>query len=203
MNAYIIGAGYVGMHLAYNFNKYTNNYNLAGFFDDDKNGVVCCGLQVIGSIESALYLENSAVIIGITNPEEKKEIAEILQQNDTLRFPELIHEKSWVSPVVSIGAGTIVYPGTCINFGCVVRNFCVIDMNCSIGHHTRIGNYSCLEQGVSIGNNTEIGESVHIGIGATIIHNNTITDGAVIRSGNEPNLNISDLSGGILNPNVA
>jgi len=203
MNAYIVGAGYVGMHLAYNFTKYTNNYNLAGFFDDDKNGVVCCGLHVIGSIESAIHLEDSAIIIGITNPGEKKEIVDILQQNETLKFPELIHEKSWVSPVVSIGAGTIVYPGTCINFGCVIRNFCVIDMNCSIGHHSRIGNYTCLEQGVSIGNNTQIGESVQIGIGTSTIHNATISDGAVISSGTEPYLKISELSGGILSPNVA
>lgn len=203
MKAYIVGAGGLGKHIAYNFSSYTDKYELVGFFDDQKNGVVCCGLSVVGPIESALHLKDTAIIIGIELPAVKKRIIQTLEQNDTLRFPELVHEKSWISPVVSIGVGTIIFPGVCIDYGSVIRNFCVISMNCSIGHHTRIGNYSFLENGVCIGNDWEIGESVQIGASTSLVHDTAIMDRASIRGGAKVNYKIHELTGDMFPPNVA
>lgn len=170
---YIIGAGSVGGHIAMNLNEYTDEFEIEGFFDDDpeKLGTELYGFEVLGEVQKAVELENSAVVIGIAFPKIKRQIIQKLSVNSSLVYPALIHKRAWLSNGVSVGRGSIIYPGTTINFGSEIGNFVIINMNCSLGHHTTVGIYSSLAPGVNIGGHSVFEEAVDVGIGVSTIQN--------------------------------
>lgn len=170
---YIIGAGSVGGHVALNIDQYTEDYQIVGFLDDDadKRKTELFGYKVLGTVKEAIELRNVGVVLGIAFPHIKKYILNSLSTNTTLIFPTLIHERAWVSKDVKIGKGSIIYPGTSINYGSDIGDFVVNNMNCALGHHTTIGGFSSLAPGVNTGGHTTIGEAVDIGIGASTLQN--------------------------------
>ncbi len=168
---YIIGAGSVGGHIAHNIIEYSDEFAIAGFFDDDpqKVGTFQFGIETIGTVNDALTLDGANLFIGIAFPKSKRKIIEILSFNPTLKFPTLIHPKAWISSGVSIGRGCIIYPGISINYGSKIKDFVCINMNCSLGHHTVVGNYSSLAPGIKTGGNTVMEEGTDMGIGASTL----------------------------------
>lgn len=181
-NLYIVGAGSVGKHLAANFNEYTNEYELCGFFDDDpkKIGQKFFGCPVIGRTDRVNQLDNAAITLGIAFPKVKAKLAKNFLQNHSFTFPIFIHPAAWVSKDVLIEEGSIIYPGSMINYGSKIGKFVVMNMNCSIGHHTVIGDYSSLAPGVNTGGHTIIGERVDLGIGASTIQNIEIGEDSIV-----------------------
>jgi len=179
---YIIGAGSVGGHLALNIEQYNTSYKIEGFFDDDpdKIGTSQFGFSVAGDVNAALKLKEAFIAVGIAFPEVKKQIVEKLSRNSSLKFPSFVHQKAWVSSKVEIGKGTVIYPGTSVNYGSEIGEFVVINMNCALGHHTKVGNYVSLAPGVLTGGHTKISDEVEMGIGASTIQNIEIGKGAVI-----------------------
>ena len=179
---YIVGAGSVGGHIAWNINSYGNHYEISGFFDDapEKIGKEIFGHKVLGPVSDLLNISDAAVVFGIAFPKIKRQIVEKLSANDTLIFPPLVHEKAWVSKNVSIGNGSVIYPGTSINYGSLIGDFVVLNMNCALGHHTKVGDYSSFAPGVNTGGHTSIGEAVDMGIGSSTIQNIKIGDRSIV-----------------------
>jgi sugar O-acyltransferase (sialic acid O-acetyltransferase NeuD family) len=181
---YIIGAGSVGGHIAWNFRDYLGSepYELAGFLDDDEDkiGTEPFGYPVAGTSGMALELDGAAIVIGIAFPGAKKIVIEKISENRSLQFPVLIHPKAWISNDVKPGKGCVIYPGTSVNYGCRIGDFVVMNMNCAVGHHSDIGRYSSLAPGVNLGGHTQIGEAVDMGIGSATLQNVRIGSGAII-----------------------
>ncbi len=172
-NLYIIGAGSVGGHVALNIKEYSDEFEIKGFFDDapEKVQTKQFGYNVIGTIDDVLKLEEGSIIIGIAFPRIKQRIIEKLSVNPSLEYPSLIHEKSWISKRVALGKGCIIYPGTTINYESEIEDFVVINMNCSLGHHTKVRTYSSLAPGVSTGGHTIIERAADVGIGVSTLQN--------------------------------
>lgn len=179
---YIIGAGGIGGHVALNIEEYSNEYSIAGFFDDDpaKVGTLQFGSEVIGEVDLVSNIKNAEVVIGIAFPRIKQKIIDKLSVNPTIQYPSFIHKCAWISREVSIGKGCIIYPGTTINFGSEIDNFVVLNANCSLGHHTKVGAYSSLAPGVNTGGHTTFEECVDVGIGVSTIQDMIIGEGSVI-----------------------
>jgi sugar O-acyltransferase (sialic acid O-acetyltransferase NeuD family) len=180
---YIVGAGSVGCHIAYNYNSYNIEYELFGFLDDDVNkiGKVIAGLKVLDNVDYLLKVsEKTAIIIGIAFPGMKKKIIERLSSNNYLFYPVLISSQVWISNGNKVGKGSIIYPGCSINYESVIGDFVVINMNCALGHHSIVGNYSSLAPGVNFGGHTTVGEGVDIGIGVSTIQNINIGSNSII-----------------------
>ena len=179
---YIIGAGSVGGHVALNIGEYSKKYTITGFFDDDpaKIGTHQFGFEVIGTVDEALDINNKEVVIGIALPSVKQKITEKLSANPSLRYPTLIHERAWISQNVTIGKGCIIYPGTTINFGSVIDDFVVLNVNCSLGHNTSVGRYSSFAPGVNTGGHSKIEDAVEMGIGASTLQDIHVGAGSVV-----------------------
>lgn len=168
---YIIGAGSVGGHIALNIDEYSDKFDIVGFLDDDpeKIGTEQFGFEVIDKVDKALDLKTAAVVVGIAFPKVKRLLLKKLASNSSLSYPSLIHEKAWISKGVKIGEGCIIYPGTTINFRSELQDFVVINANCSLGHHTKVGRYSSFAPGVCTGGHTTIKEAVDMGIGVSTL----------------------------------
>lgn len=179
---YIIGAGGVGLHLAWNLHEYHADYRLAGLLDDDAStwGMHPAGVEVAGPVEALLAAEPCAVVIGIAHPATKQAVVARLAGAAHLSFPSFISPHAWISRNVTIGQGVIIYPGVRINHGCRIGSFGVVNMNCAIGHDSVIGDHSSLAPGVTLGGHTRIEAGVDMGISSATRQQVRIGEGAVI-----------------------
>lgn len=180
---YIIGAGSVGGHLAANPHLYNMNYDSIVFLDDDpeKINTEYVGCRVEASTDYLLSIDfHCDVVIGIAFPGIKQKVYNRFKNNLRLNFISLVASNAWISNNVSLGIGCIIYPHTSINYGSVIEDFVVINMNCALGHHARVGKFSSLAPGVSFGGHTHIGRGVDVGIGASTVQRVTIGDGSII-----------------------
>ena len=165
----IIGAGSVGKFLAYNTNQFTEPFEFIGFLDDDPNkqGQKIAGIPVLGPVAmlAELVQENVAVAWGIAFPKIKATLFEKFE-NLNVVYPSFIAKNAWISNQVTIGQGSIIYPGCSINYESSIGNFVVMNMNCAIGHNATIGDFVSLAPGVNLGGYTQIGNQTELGIGA-------------------------------------
>lgn len=81
------------------------------------------------------------------------------------------------------GKGTIICPGTILTTNITIGNHVIINLNCTIGHDTEIGDFTTLSPGVNVSGNVKIGELCYIGTNAVIIEKITICDNVVIGAG--------------------
>lgn len=178
----IVGAGSVGGFIASNWGDFGSSLKLIGFLDDDssKHDTLFCGHPVLGGLDLLKKFENPALAIGIAFPQIKLKILSRLKMMGEFHFPALISTHAWVSSGVSIGDGSIIYPGTSINYGSRIGDFVVMNMNCAIGHDAVINDFSSFAPGVNLGGHTYIGEGVEMGIGSATKQFVRIEDYAIV-----------------------
>ena len=176
----IIGAGNVGGFLALNQNLFNESYNIIGFLDDDinKTGKDFWKIPVIGKIDDINKFRDTSVAIGIANPKIKKSILEKI--GDDFDFPNFISKNAWISNVVTIGEGVIIYPNVSINHESSIDDFVVINMNCAIGHNSTIKKCCSLAPGVNFAGFTNVDSFVEIGIGVSTVQQIRIGEGSII-----------------------
>lgn len=181
-NLIIIGAGSVGGHIASNLKLYGLENKLLGFLDDDvrKQGGYMFGYPVLGPVSWILDQQDYEVVIGIAFPAIKKKILDFISSNLSLNYPSLIARDSWISNDCIIGKGNIIYPGVCINYGSVIDDFVVLNMNCAVGHNCTISSYSSLAPGVNLGGHTFLEEGVEMGIGSATLQSTLVGKGAIV-----------------------
>lgn len=180
---YIVGAGSVGGHIASNPELYNLSHERIVFIDDnsEKIGRKFCACDVIGPIDFLLDIDFPVeVVIGIAFPRIKVAIVEKLEANTNISFPSLVATNTWVSKGVEIGSGSIIYPQCSINYGSILKDFVVVNMNCALGHHASVGSFSSLAPGVNFGGHTSVGVGVDVGIGVSTVQGVSIGDYSVI-----------------------
>lgn len=186
----IYGAGGFGREikvLLEQINTVSKKYELIGFFDDNKKKLdVVDGLAVLGGMSELNALSGISVVIAIGNPDVKKEVVKKITNEDIL-FPNLFHPNVNVCKLSNtFGKGIVICSGSFISLNVSIGDFVSINVNCTMGHDSSIGNYSSLMPAVNISGNVSVGDEVFIGVGAVTnnditIHNNvTIGAGSVV-----------------------
>ena len=179
----IVGAGKVGQHIAANPELYDLQGRISGFVDDDPRiqGATIFGCPVLGPVAWLQEHQSYEVVIALASPSRyKKNLVERLTGGSSLRFSTLIAKNAWVSKGCTIGGGSIIYPGSCLNHGAQLGRFVVVNMNCAVGHDSKLGNYTCLAPGVCLAGKTIVAEGVEMGIGSATVQGVTIGPGSVI-----------------------
>jgi sugar O-acyltransferase (sialic acid O-acetyltransferase NeuD family) len=100
----------------------------------------------------------------------------------------IVHPRAEMSRRIALGAGTIVCAGVIATTEIVTGTHVHINLDCTIGHDVRIGDFSTLAPGVHVSGHVAIGASVYIGTGASVINGLSgaplvIGDGAVVAAG--------------------
>ncbi len=164
----IIGAGNVGGYLAWNLNRFGLPYQVMGFLDDDpsKQGKMLFGKSVLGPVEAMRDYTGTAVVVGIAAPRIRRQIVEEVSAS-TDQFPSIFAPSAWISEGADVGRGVILYPGVSINYETLIGDFCILNMNCAIGHNCTIEAFSTLAPGVNFAGFTHVEEGVDVGIGTS------------------------------------
>ena len=187
-NIVIIGAGGFGREvkmLIDQINEGLLQYNLLGFYDDSvQKGTEVFGLEVLGSIEELNQVTKpTAISIAIGSPKVKKDIKDKLS-NPMLSFPRLIHPSVVLGiPSETIGIGAIICAGTIITVNITIGEFVILNLGCTVGHDTVIGNYCSFMPQSNIAGEVILGEAVYVGMGVGIINQVTVGNNVTLGAG--------------------
>jgi sugar O-acyltransferase (sialic acid O-acetyltransferase NeuD family) len=119
--------------------------------------------------------------IAISDPKVKKNIFNRFNQ-DFILGPPIIKSTSYSSKN-KICDGTVICPGTILTTNISIGKSVIVNINCTIGHDSFIGDWSTVSPGSFISGNVNIGNEVRIGTGSCIREKIMIGDNATVGMG--------------------
>jgi len=185
----IFGAGGFGREvhmLIQQINKTKQTYEFIGYFDDGvaKGSLVNDYPVLGGKKELNEWTESLSIVYAVGDPMTKRRIVENVN-NDNLSYPTLIHPSVLIGDMNynSIGEGCIICAGNIITVNIKIGKHVILNLSCTTGHDTVIGNYCSFMPTVNISGEVNIDECVYVGTGAKIINQIKIGENTIIGSG--------------------
>ncbi len=163
--------------------------DFAGFVvsDVDRLGETDSRDDVVGDYSWLSVNENAidGAAIGIGTPSARLRVAqEVRDRLPGIEFPALIHPTVTMHRAsATIEQGVVVCAGTIATVNVVLREFCMVNLACTLGHESEIGAGSVLNPTVNISGGVRIGRQVLVGTGSQVLQNLDIGDGAVVGAG--------------------
>lgn len=124
---------------------------------------------------------NVAVCVG--EPELRRKIAEKLQKNSRIKFPNLILSDTRICSDVQMGIGCIISMGVRISTKVEMGDFVFVNLDSIICHDGEIGNYVTISPDVRLAGNVSIGDGCDIGLGTKVIQGVNIGNSTVTGAG--------------------
>ena len=185
----IFGVGGFGrevLALIKDINKVEPTWNIVGFFDDGyEKGEIFNGLPNLGKVEDLNKWKSPlSLSLAIGNPVIKKKILDSIT-NPLVDYPTLIHPSVWIGDkeFVEIGKGCIICAGVMITTNVLIKDFVILNLQCTVGHDTIINDHASLMPSVNISGEVNVGEGVYVGTGARIINQLEIGEYTIVGAG--------------------
>lgn len=121
-------------------------------------------------------------VIGIGTPAIIRKVHEKICVNQVMQWTNLIHPDVR-SAHAKMGEGNIIAEGVRFAADTTIGNFNNINLNSTIGHDVRVGNYCVVTTGVHLNGFVTLEDEVLIGSGAVINPGVRIGKGAVVGAG--------------------
>lgn len=182
----IVGAGGFGREVAWlieRINTVKPTWNILGAVDEDPSKEFG-RYGVVGNDEWLLSHEGPiAVAVAVGGARLRKRICERLRANPRVEFPNLIDPSVMYADDLELGVGNIVCAGTIVTVGVAIADFCIVNLDCTIGHDARLDDYVTLYPSVNVSGTTALGECVEIGTGSQIIQLKSVGEGSIVGAG--------------------
>ncbi len=185
----VFGAGGFGrevQNLIEDINLNSPQYEFIGYYDDGlTKGKIINGYPVLGGMDDLNMVDYPLCIaMAVGNCAIKRSIVSKID-NKNISFPSLIHPNVLIGNMQynSIGKGCIICAGVIITVNIDIKDFVIINLSCTVGHDTTIGNFCSFMPTVNISGEVVIGDEVYFGTGAKIINQLTIGKKSTIGSG--------------------
>lgn len=160
-------------------NDESKQYNFLGYIDQDIKKD-----QVIGDDNYIIqYPHELDVVIAIANPQIRKSLFKRYRVNPNLKFPNIIDPSVLMSDSIEIGQGNIICAGSILTVDVQIENFCIINLDCTVGHEVCLESYVTLNPSVNVSGNAYLEEGVNVGTGTQIIQGKRIGKYTVIGAG--------------------
>ncbi len=185
---YIFGAGGSGRELAWLAQeRYGRGVGLT--FVVDKSDFLT---SPVNGIEVKLFSDlvprdEARFVVALGDPVDRERVVAMFLDAG-YQPANLVHSRVEMSPLVSIGKGTIICANTVLTCNVAIGNYVQINVACTVSHDVVIDDYSTLSPGVNVAGNVCIGRRVFVGINACFINGSAqepliIGDDAVIAAG--------------------
>lgn len=185
----IFGAGGFGreVHLLIDqINSAWQVYEFIGYFDDGvPEGEQINGYPLLGGVSEANnWSEALCLVFAIGDPTTKRKIVEQIK-NPNVSYPSLIHPNVLIGDLKynSIGEGSIICAGNIITVNIKIGKHVILNLSCTTGHDTKIGDYCSFMPAVNISGEVSIENGVYVGTGAKIINQLSIGENTIVGAG--------------------
>ncbi len=184
----IIGAGGFGREVKTiidAINIRAKEFNFLGFYDDNlEKGTLVNSYPILGNLNDLqAHKKPINVVLGIGDPETKLKISSALSSTNS-SYPNIIHPSVHISSDgVVLGKGCVICAGTILTCNIEVKDFVTLNLLCTVGHDTVIGNYASFMPSVNISGEVVVHDKVYVGTGATIINQVCIGTASIIGAG--------------------
>lgn len=185
----IFGAGGFGrevLALIKDINLITPIWNIVGFFDDGyEEGKMFNGFPNLGGIEQLNQWKTPlSVAVAIGSPAIRRQIVDKIV-NPLVDYPSMIHPSAWIGDqeYVEIGKGCILCAGVMITTNVRIRDFVILNLQCTVGHDAVIEDYAALMPSVNVSGEVTIAPGVYVGTGAQISNQVSIGEDTVVGAG--------------------
>jgi len=185
----VFGAGGFGLEVAMlieQISDVSGGWDLIGFFDDGVDNVniineypVLGGVKELNQWAKELYL-----VLAIGKPVTKRGVWQKIE-NKNIKYPILVHPNviKGRSEYVRIGEGSIICAGNIITTNIEIGKHVILNLACTVGHETKIGDFSSFMPTCNISGEVVIGEGNYWGTGAKIINQKTVGNNVTIGAG--------------------
>jgi len=185
----VFGAGGFGMEVAMlieQINEVKPEWEIVGFFDDgEPEGKMINEYPVLGGVEKLNQWPSELhVVLALGIPATKRTVhSKIVNQN--IRYPVLIHPSVIIGKrkYVTIGDGSIICAGNIITTNISIGKHVIVNLSCTVGHETEIGDYCSFMPTCNISGEVKIGEAAFWGTGSKVINQTTIGNKVIIGAG--------------------
>lgn len=160
-------------------------WNILGYIDDGVEiGTEVNGYRVLGGCDYLIdRITPLAVICAIGTSKTRKKVIEKISSNSNLSFPNLIDPSVHMSSRIKLGLGNIICAENILTVNISIEDFCIINLDCTVGHDARLSSFVTLYPSVNISGNTYLGECVELGTGTQIIQGKKIRSGTIVGAG--------------------
>lgn len=182
----IVGVGGFGREV---FSSFIETFKTSGkniveevFFMDDNpiyKGKKVMDLPVIQKHE--FNPTDAEVVIAVGDPETRMKVANSLPKET--QYATLIHPSAILMADYEIGEGGIITAGSILTCNIKIGKHCHLNLNTTVGHDCRIGDYFTTAPGVHISGECNIGNLVYFGTNASVRQGIEITDRVTIGMG--------------------
>jgi sugar O-acyltransferase (sialic acid O-acetyltransferase NeuD family) len=178
----IFGAGGFAQEVLWtitDINRERRTWNVVGFLDDrpEQWGRDYMGYRIMDPAEQ--FPPGCFAAHGVADGLLKQRITHEFTRRG-ICFATLAHPSVIIGTGARIGPGVVIQAGSIIAPRCVIRGHATINLSCTIGHDTEVGEYATVSPGAHISGNCRIGMGSMIGTGAAIREKIRIGSEAVI-----------------------
>ena len=156
-------------------------------------GTVINGYEVLGGTDILeQYDEPIYVACAVGSAKIRKKIIEKLSKFDMIRFPNLIDPSVKMSDLIQLGRGNIICAGTILTVNIQIEDFCIINLDCTIGHDDVLDSFVTIYPSVNVSGNVHVGQCSELGTGTQIIQGIKIKEETIIGAGSVVVKNIDE-----------
>lgn len=166
-----------------------------GFLDDNPAvaGQEFRSASVLGGVKQWQDYRDCEFVIAIGNPRIRKKVHDKMCFVGSPSFATLIDPDAIaMHEHVSIGPGSVVCAGTVCTVEVEIGAHVILNLNCTVGHETRIEDFATIAPMVAISGNVRIGTCVEVGTSASIRQGLTVDDGAMVGMGSLVTKNVAE-----------
>lgn len=185
----IFGAGGFGLEVAMlieQINAVSHKWELIGFFDDgEPRGKIINAYPVLGGVESLnQWNYDLLLVLALGIPKTKKYVLGKIH-NEKISYPVVIHPSviTGNKKYLTIGEGSIICAGTIITTNVSIGRHVILNLACTVGHETEIGDFSSFMPTCNISGEVRIGERNFWGTGAKVINKKVIGHNVIVGAG--------------------
>jgi len=159
--------------------------SVAGFLVSDPSQRGKNDAEALGDFSWLKQNRVEALAMGIGNPAVRLKLAAELQADfPSLKWPALIHPSvKYDSSSCTFAEGVTICAGNILTVNVCVKRFAMINLSCTVGHETIIGEGTVINPLCAISGGVKIGKRCLIGTHSAILQDLSIGDGAVVGSG--------------------
>jgi len=191
-NLYFLGAGGNASVVASTINDInliSNEWNIAGFFDDNTSCIfdnfLHCGPVDADAISPFLEDPSNYFYWSLMSVKIGKNL---LPKLDSLnipisRFATIIHPSAVISSTAKIGFGVSIHPFVSIGPDVMLGNHIHCFAQSFVGHGANIGSFSYLANNASVGARVHLNEGSYVGTNAAIRENIIVGHWSIIGMG--------------------